>query len=220
MGKIRQGILDGFVGKVGTVVGSFWKGKKVMRAYNEFVANPRTNAQQLQRAKFAVLGDMGGAMNQAIKLGLHNVAQAKRSTPIGEFVRLNMANLSGQTPQTLEVDYASVVISAGDLGAVMPGELNLDTPLAVKVPIEASNYDQRFNSQNDKVYAVVYNKTKNQCVISDGTATRSSSDVDVTVPGFWQGDYVECWLFCTGYEASQFRGQVSETVYVGEGRIA
>ena len=56
--------------------------------------------------------------------------------------------------------------------------------------------------------------------ISDGTATRSSSDVDVTVPGFWQGDYVECWLFCTGYEASQFRGQVSETVYVGEGRIA
>ena len=40
MGKVRMGILDGFKGKVGTVVGSFWKGKKVMRAYNEFPSNP------------------------------------------------------------------------------------------------------------------------------------------------------------------------------------
>jgi len=220
MGKVRQGILDGFVGKVGTVVGSFWKGKKVMRAYNEFVSNPNTQAQRLHRAKFGILADMGGSLNAALKLGLKKRADNVKSTPIGEFIRLNLANLSGQTPEQLEVDYASLTLSEGDLGAVMPGELNLDTPLAVKVPIEASNYDQRFNSQNDTVFCVVYDKTRNQSVISDGTATRSSSDIDITVPSFWQGDYVEVWLFCTGYQASQFNGQVSETVYVGEGRIA
>jgi len=220
MGKMRMGILDGFVGKVGTVVGSFWKGKKVMRGYNEFPANPKTKKQELQRAKFAVLGDMGGAMLNALNIGLKGYAAERASTTVGEFTRLNLANVSGNTPESLEVDYASLMLSEGVLAAVMPGELNLDTPLAVKVPIEASNYDQRFNSQNDKVYAVVYNKTKNQSIVSDGTATRSSSDIDVTVPGFWQGDYVEVWLFAEGAEGTPFANEVSETVYVGEGRIA
>ncbi len=33
MGKLQMGILGGFIGKVGTVVGFNWKGKDVMRAY-------------------------------------------------------------------------------------------------------------------------------------------------------------------------------------------
>ena len=45
MGKMRMGILDGFVGKVGTVVGSFWKGKKIIRGYNAFPKESHTEEQ-------------------------------------------------------------------------------------------------------------------------------------------------------------------------------
>ena len=42
MAKTENGILDGFIGKVGTVVGYKWNGKSVMRAYVRYPHNPRT----------------------------------------------------------------------------------------------------------------------------------------------------------------------------------
>jgi len=51
MGVILQGILGGFSGKVGPVVGGNWKGIDYMRGY-VVPANPNTPAQQTQRTKF------------------------------------------------------------------------------------------------------------------------------------------------------------------------
>ena len=54
MGVITQGILGGFSGKVGPVVGGKWKDVDYMRSY-VIPANPNTTAQQAVRAKFAQL---------------------------------------------------------------------------------------------------------------------------------------------------------------------
>jgi hypothetical protein len=40
MGKINQGILGGFSGKVGNVVGGSWKGIEYMRVIPASIANP------------------------------------------------------------------------------------------------------------------------------------------------------------------------------------
>ena len=49
MGKLQNGILDGFSGKVGTVVGSTWKGIPVMRARPRLKKNRSfSQAQQEQ----------------------------------------------------------------------------------------------------------------------------------------------------------------------------
>ena len=53
-GVITTGILGGFSGKVGPVVGAKWKTIDYMRSY-VIPANPNTSAQQLVRAKFAEL---------------------------------------------------------------------------------------------------------------------------------------------------------------------
>ena len=54
MGTIKQGILGGFSGKVGTVVGSSWKGISYMRGQAQSVKNPRTAKQMAQRDKFSL----------------------------------------------------------------------------------------------------------------------------------------------------------------------
>jgi len=54
MGTIKKGILGGFSGKVGTVVGSSWKGISYMRSLPLKVRNPRTLRQLDQRSKFAI----------------------------------------------------------------------------------------------------------------------------------------------------------------------
>ena len=53
MGIINQGILGGFSGKVGPIVGFHWKSKYYIRARAAKVSNPRTPKQQEQRGKFA-----------------------------------------------------------------------------------------------------------------------------------------------------------------------
>ena len=52
MGKIKQGILGGFRGTVGTVVGSSWNGVAYMKGKPQSVRNPRTDAQVQQREFF------------------------------------------------------------------------------------------------------------------------------------------------------------------------
>jgi hypothetical protein len=53
MATIKQGILGAFSGKVGSVVGSSWKGIAIMKALPASVANPKTAKQVIQRSKMS-----------------------------------------------------------------------------------------------------------------------------------------------------------------------
>jgi hypothetical protein len=45
MGTIKKGVLGGFSGKVGSVVGASWKGIDYIRSLPASVKNPRTEGQ-------------------------------------------------------------------------------------------------------------------------------------------------------------------------------
>lgn len=63
MGKIRKGILGGFSGRVGNVIGGAWKGISYMRSEATSIANPRTTKQVEVRENFSVIGKlMAGAV--------------------------------------------------------------------------------------------------------------------------------------------------------------
>ena len=63
MGKIKQGILGGFKGKVGTVIGASWNGIAYMRGLPQSIKNPKTAAQQAQRAFFREVQDLVGQLS-------------------------------------------------------------------------------------------------------------------------------------------------------------
>lgn len=52
MAKLKNGILGGFAGAVGNIVGSTWKGINVIRIKPDHVKNPNTPKQQAQRRRF------------------------------------------------------------------------------------------------------------------------------------------------------------------------
>ena len=54
MGKFNQGILGGFTGKVGNVVGARSRGQWIYRAYQGIVKNPKTASQTRQREQFKI----------------------------------------------------------------------------------------------------------------------------------------------------------------------
>ena len=55
MGKIRQGILGGFRGKVGTVVGSYWNGIFYMKALPQNNRKGKSGGQKMQQGYFKEL---------------------------------------------------------------------------------------------------------------------------------------------------------------------
>ena len=63
MGKIKKGILGGFSGRVGNIIGGSWKGIDYMRSEATSIANPRTTKQVEVRENFSAIGKlMAGAV--------------------------------------------------------------------------------------------------------------------------------------------------------------
>ena len=75
METIKQGILGGFSGKVGTVIGSSWKGISYMRGRAQGVKNPRTEGQVEQRSKFALTLDFLKPITAYVRTGYKNLCQ-------------------------------------------------------------------------------------------------------------------------------------------------
>ena len=78
MGKIKKGILGGFSGRVGNVIGGSWKGIDYMRSEATSIADPKTAKQLEQRSKFRVAVEFAKQVVPLINIGLKQYA-TKRS---------------------------------------------------------------------------------------------------------------------------------------------
>ena len=87
MGKIKQGILGGFSGKVGTVVGGAWKGIDYMRSLATSISNPKSPAQVIVRTNFATIAKIMSKANPIIKTS--DWKKAKKQTAYNAAIRIN-----------------------------------------------------------------------------------------------------------------------------------
>lgn len=150
MGKIKQGILGGFANKVGTVVGSSWKGIAVMRSMPLSVANPKTTAQVSNRSKFAQVVKNGQQLLSSVIQPNFN-PQAKYMSGYNVFVKINKDFLDGTTAAAYG---AGVIVAKGDLSCVID---EVETTIRDNKIIVKANEDlQNAKDKNtDKLYACI-----------------------------------------------------------------
>lgn len=216
MGKIEIGILGGFRGKVGTVVGSFWKGKPVMRAYVYRPQSIGSTAQELIRTRFSSIGKMAALFTSILNRGLKNYANGKKITPDNAFVKLNWRMVSATVPGTATIDYTGIKIAQGPLTGVIFGEPDFDNPLEVTVGF-APNTVADDADASDLVYVVLYAPALN-ATLQAAPVRRSIGTVTVTVPASWNGTTVKIYGYTVG-EAAKNMGKVSNSAYIGSGNI-
>ena len=110
MGKIKQGILGGFSGKVGNVIGTSWKGISVVKVMPQSVANPQTTAQVNQR----------NALSFAVAFATQILANfikpcwdrfAQGMSGYNDFISSNIALFTSQVPS----NPAALIASKGKL---------------------------------------------------------------------------------------------------------
>lgn len=207
MGKISQGILGGFSGKVGNVIGGNWKGIDYMRVKPASVANPQTAGQMDQRSKFSTVLGFLQPISEFVKVGFKGYAI--KMTAFNSAMSYNVKNaLDGDYPD-YEMDYTNALVSRGPLaGALNP------TVVSGNVGEVTFSWDDNSTEGNanatDKAMLLVLNPTKKEAVfITDGVA-RTIRQQQLTVPASYSGDDVECFIAFISMD-----GTVSNSKYIG-----
>jgi len=213
MGKISQGILGGFSGKVGNVIGGNWKGIDYMRVKPASVANPKTEGQVDQRSKFSTVLLFLQPLQGFLKVGFH--AYAVKMTEFNSAMSYNVKNaITGEYPD-YAIDFESALVSRGALiGALNP---TVNSPGVGQVQFNwVDNSIDGNAGPTDKVMVLVYNPARNESVyVTNGSARNTGTHI-LTVPDQYSGDTVYAFIAFISEDGKE----VSNSKYVGEVVVA
>ena len=219
MGIPTKGILAPFKNRIGTVVGRRWRaGLWTMNSYQGQVKNPRTEAQEIQRMRFAAAGRLGSAFLDCIDVSLYYFLRHHPTTQVGEFVKRNLEHITATSLDSMNVDYSGMTVCEGPLPTVGFNAPNFDTPGHVSVSFNA-NLDYGSASADDKVFIFVYCPDAGAGVLSEAVA-RNEGSAKVKVPDMWNGLKVHIWGFVYSDKKNRKRpNSVSTSQYCGSGMI-
>lgn len=208
MGTIQKGILGGFSGKVGTVIGGNWKGVDYMRSKAASISNPKTEAQLDQRARFGAALKFLQPLTSFLRVGFKNYAV--KMTAFNSAMSYNLNNALGGVYPDYFIDYPNALVSRGKL----PGALN--PVVGPQGPGQifftwSDNSDDSIASVTDKVLLVVLNPAKQKAISVIGGTQRNVPGQVIIVPASFAGDEVQC--FIAFQDANQT--VLSDSVYVG-----
>ena len=208
MGTFAKGILGAFSGKVGTVVGSTWKGIPVMKS----VSGPRkgnpTLLQLEQQARFTLmikfLQPLTPLFNQTYGNGLVGMSGFNKA------FSYNVLNAITGVYPVFSVNYSMLLISIGVLpNASLPA---VTSPLAGKLAFNWTDNSGIGKARpTDKAIVAVFCEELNHWIYNLNTATRNAGTYTLDVPAF-SGKPVQTFLGFLS-EDGKF---VSNSVYTGQ----
>ena len=207
MGTIKQGILGGFSGKVGTVIGSSWKGISYMRGRAQSVKNPRTEGQVEQRSKFALTLDFLKPITAYVRTGYKTYAN--KQTAFNAAMSYIVKNaVSGVFPN-YALDFSRVLVSRGNL--TQPSTPNISMSAGRATITWNDNSGQGDAQPTDVAMPLAFNPDKSEAVFNTSAATRADHSAELNFPADWNGDTVDLYIgFATADGIN-----VANSIYLG-----
>lgn len=196
MGKIYQGILGGVSSKVGSVVGSSWKGIPTLRVYQPNVANPKTAAQVKVRNSFSFLSTIASLSLAGFIKPLWD-RDAVRMSGYNAFIGANKALAGKNNAEILE----GLKASKGKMQAPVVSLQQSGSLPATGVAITASN--GRYELPTDKIYCLVINSAGEVLRGGDtGTTRKTGGFTFKQVPEIEKGENTdECYVYVAALRA-------------------
>lgn len=188
MGIIKQGILGGFKNKVGSVVGSSWKGLATMRALPLSVANPKTATQVANRTRFSSCARFASEILAGIIKPLMD-RFALHMSGYNMFTQLNKDVWEDPNAPV----WADLVISKGRM--LQAANVSYSGPIASGGFTYQSPAGDKYALPTDKVYALVINETKGSVVFQGDTGVqRSAAGFTKPLTGVSTGDTIGIYI--------------------------
>lgn len=188
MGKYNQGIYGPYSGRVGNVIGSFWKGRSIMRIRAASFTDANTIAQQTQRLKWKIVAAFLSANEKLIKLGF--AATDASITPYNSALKYNIREAITGTFPSLALDYEKVKLSVGDLLGLNSAVVSAATPGTVKVDwSDNTNNEDAFPT--DRLMLSIVDNASGEVFLNPTDVSRGDETTIVTLPAGWTGRQVQ-----------------------------
>lgn len=191
MGTFQKGILGGFRGTVGTVVGATWRGMDILRSRPRKSSKPPTAAQLEQRAKFGLISQFLRPMRPVLRSFFGQPASERSRSNLATSYHIRQA-LMGNYPD-FEIDFQKVVVSKGELTRL---ENPVLTPAAQAVLqiFWTDNTGEGQAKTDDLLFVVVYNQTRRDSRYKLQAATRATGTYAYNLPDTWIGDKLHFYI--------------------------
>lgn len=190
MGKFLKGILGGFSGTIGTVVGGNWKGIDFMRSRPVRRSSNVTLAQEVQRAKFSLVTKFLFAVRTIVSEAYRDFSG--QMSQYNHALQYTLKNaVAGEYPD-FRIDYRKALIAKGKVP-------NAAAPAAVSTAPGVINFSWTDNSGSgdakpqDKAILIAYSELLNQSVYTMEGNFRSVGSAILPVPIF-TGHEVQTWI--------------------------
>lgn len=209
MATLSKGILGGFSGKVGPVVGATWRGMDVIRSRPKSSRRTPSERQLEQQLKFK----LAISFLQPIK----NIQSRFFGSGSGVKSRVNMA-VSYTISEAIqmvaglpELIYNKVLITRGELTSFQNAVLTTQPGGVLHLEWE-DNSTQGDAAPKDQVSIVCYCAELNNWEIYEGIVMRSDLMVDVTLPAYCLGKTMEVYAFLNNEKQTA----ASTSLYLGQ----
>lgn len=212
MGTISKGILGGFSGKVGNVVGGNWKGIDYMRSKAARRNFKPTQPQLEQQLKFALAVRFIQTITALVEISFGDFAV--RKTGFNSAVSYTLKNAVTGTYPVFNLQFADVLVSRGDLPNVLAPTVTVAAGGLVTWAW-TDNSGVGIARPTDKALLVVHSPALNQSIYTTGSAGRSALSDTLNLASF-SGQDVHCWI---GF-ISEDGQNVSTSLYNGMIRVS
>ena len=207
MGKFYNGINGPFTGRVGTAVGTRWKGIPVLRSRPQKRTGGFSEAELRQQAKFRI-------MSKFLKTATPFLELTFRQAPVqmsgfNKAFSYNVKNaITGEYPD-LKIDFPMVMVGRGDLP-------NVVSPLVRALPESKLEFSWTDNSGRgkaqgtDKAFIAAYREEKKEWEYWANIGLRSDTACTLNLPTL-SGKSFHTYL---GFLSADER-EVTDSIYTG-----
>lgn len=187
MAKLNMGILGGFTGKVGTVVGYIRKGQPVIRALPQKPQVEASENQKNARMRFAALRKIIPSFVPAFSIGFRAQLDEKMVHCVA-FSELWALGVVGDAPECA-IDYSKVIVSKGRRPNLAEARVVREGDSIVATWAPKGNIPPADGT--DEVYLAVYSTAENYIRVVSAPALRAEGRLSMPAP---DGE-LHCYLF-------------------------
>lgn len=190
MGTIQKGILGGFSGKVGNVIGGSWKGIDYMRSKSSRKSATVTQKQKEQQMKFALIAKFQQPLTNLLARTFKSFAI--KMTGANSAMSYNLRNAITGIYPGFAIDYSRILVSRGDMpNAVNPAAAALSAGIVVYTWV--NNTGAGKTKDSDQAVLVAYCPEMQQCIYTDEGPARSEEEGQLDLSAF-TGKQVQTWV--------------------------
>lgn len=210
MARYKNGINGPISGKLGSVVGSSWRGIEYLKSLPDRGGKAFTEKQQNQQFLMGMVSKWLKPLKRIIEIGYQIFVTGK--TPMNGCVSYHMKHaVEGNSPLEYVINFAKVIFSRGELLIALIKEVITlaDAVLQIKWDNASTSI---FNNDDDKATFIVYNVIKEAFVTFEDATLRGDKQAVLQLPATYIGDTIHLWQHFVNAKDDA----VSTSVYLGE----